>query len=73
MKIETLNNYGGTIQDIHDNTIYVSPNQTVIANKAETPQTKFEEPVEAEEVIISNDNVIVEKVNSISIVLLIAA
>ena len=56
MKIGTLNNYGGTIQDIHDNTIYVSPNQTVIA---ETPQTKFEEPVEVEEVTISNDNEIV--------------
>ena len=48
MKIDTLNNYGGTIQDIHDNTIYVAPNQTIIAAKKET--------VEAEEV---NDEVII--------------
>lgn len=61
MKIETLNNYGGTIQDIHDNTIYVSPNQTVIANKSETAKTEFEETVEADEAIISSDNEIVEK------------
>lgn len=53
MKIDTLNNYGGTIQDIHDNTIYVTPNQTIIADKKET--------VEAEEVIINNDNEILDK------------
>ena len=57
MKIDTLNNYGGTIQDIHDNTIYVTPNQSIITNKKET--------VEAEEVndevIINNDNEILEK------------
>ena len=53
MKIDTLNNYGGTIQDIHDNTIYVAPNQTIIAAKKET--------VEAEEVIINNDNEILDK------------
>ena len=54
MKIDTLNNYGGTIQDIHDNTIYVAPNQTIIAAKKET--------VEAEEVndevIISNNEIL---------------
>ena len=57
MKIDTLNNYGGTIQDIHDNTIYVTPNQSIITNKKET--------VEAEEVndevIINNNNEILEK------------
>lgn len=53
MKIDTLNNYGGTIQDIHDNTIYVTPNQTIIADKKET--------VETEEVIINNDNEILDK------------
>lgn len=53
MKIETLNNYGGTIQEIHDNTIYVTSTQSIITNNNETEK--------ADEIIINNDNEIIEK------------
>ena len=53
MKIETLNNYGGTIQEIHDNTIYVTSTQSIITNNNETEK--------ADEIIINNNNEIIEK------------
>ena len=55
MEIKNVNVYGGTIQDIHDNTIYVNSGQPMIVTPSQ------ESTVEDVEVVETIDNDILEK------------
>ena len=55
MEIKNVNVYGGTIQDIHDNTIYVNSGQPMIVTPSQ------ESTVEDVEVVETIDNDIIEK------------
>jgi hypothetical protein len=55
MEIKNVNVYGGTIQDIHDNTIYVNSGQPMIVTPSQ------ESTIEDVEVVETIDNDIIEK------------